>query len=759
VTISRDAYDTVYIRARSDKDAFFAMGFAQAQDRLWQLELQRRIVQGRMSEVFGKATLGRDVWFRTLDLPSSAAAAWSGLSPEAQTSLQAYADGVNAYISEGHPLPPEFILFGIRPAPWRPTDSLGVVKLLALELGVNFRREIERFVAASQLTTSELAAIDPGYPENGPVTVRAAAPAQLAQLDRLSALMGKVESQFQMGGRYVGSNAWVVAGRLTAGGKPILANDPHLGLKMPSPWYAVDVAGDHLKVSGMALVGLPIVIFGKNEKIAWGGTNMLADVQDLYLERVNGLNPNQYWSNDSWHQFETRTVSINVKADFPAFLRDARPPVKITVRRTVHGPVISDVTAQGVFDHPVALRWTALDPDDTSYDALFRVNYAHDWTAFQGALHEFVAPALNMLYADSEGNIGYVGAGRIPLRNKGNGTLPVPGDDATYRWTGSIPPNDLPRSFNPPQGFIVSANNRVVEKNYPYFISEDWAPPARAQRIQKMIEQATGAGQPLSFPAIERMQADLLDSEAKEILPLLTALTPDTERQRQALNLLSRWDARMTTESQAAAIYTAWMRHLRKKLFSEKLRADWNHSGKSSLLVSVVDGIPMNAIQAALRPGKLNWCKIKDQDGSCDKTMKAALEEALRELTKLHGPSMENWEWGALHQTNFRHVPFSDNNLLSAVFTRTANNGGSGATVNVADATYEEGKGYLQTFGPSFRQVVQPGSTQLFVNSSGQSGNALSSHYDDHIPLYLKSRYIGFDAQQARQVLVLAPRP
>jgi penicillin amidase len=757
VTITRDDRDVVYIQGRSDRDVFFAVGFAHAQDRMWQLELQRRMVQGRLSELFGKASLRQDLWFRTLALDRAAAAAWPSLSREAQASLQAYADGVNAAMGRAELLAPEFVLLGVKPAPWRPVDSLGVAKLFALNLSGNHGNEVARLVAGAALGPARAAGLFPPYPDAAPVTAAAPAATQaVAQaLAGLRALQEETEVKLQIGGPYVGSNAWVVAGRLAEGGKPILANDPHLSLQMPSLWYPLDLRGDRLQATGMSLVGLPIVIFGKNRNIAWGGTNMMADVQDLYFEQPHGLDPDQYRDGAGWQRFVTRTEEIHVKADFPAALRSRPDPVRVQVRSTLRGPIISDVLGPGLFDQPVALRWTALDPGDSSYEALFRLNYADDWSGFKAALAYHVAPVLNMLYADNKGNIGYLGAGRVPVRSKGIGALPVPAWTGDYRWTGYVPAASMPQSWNPPQGYIVSANNRVAGPGYPYFISNDWAPPARAERIEQLLAHRVGSGQPVTLAYSGQMQQDLLSLEARQMLPLLTALQPANARQREALRYLAQWQGEMALDSQAASIYTAWMTQLRRQLFGAALSGYWNQPGKAAELDLIIDATSTQAVHDALVARRTEWC---GSAGDCRPILGAALDAGLRQLEKMGGRDMAAWRWGELHAVHFRHMPFSDVKLLDRMFTRTRASGGSGATVNAANARQQGGERYVQNFGASFRQIVQPGEgAHWFVNSTGQSGNPLSPHYDDMIDAYSSGAYFRFDARRAASRLSLLP--
>ena len=754
VKLSRDKQGVLTINAKTDRDVYFAMGYAHAQDRLWQMELQRRTTKGRMSEAFGQKTVRQDIWFRTLGLYQRAEQAWPHLSKPAQDSLTAYAEGVNAWLASGHALPPEFVLLDMKPEKWSPIDSLAWSKVFALNLAGNFNQEIEHFVAAQTLNPEQMRSLYRAYPEQAPVTVESKK-ASVA-LAGLLQLQKEIERDLQIGGRFVGSNAWVVAGRLSEGGKPILANDPHMSLQLPSLWYAVRQVGATLDTQGMSLVGLPVVIFGKNQDIAWGGTNMMADVQDLYFEQINAQDPNQYLSGSQWKKFQARTEVIEVKADFPAFLREPYVPLKILVRESERGPIVSDIVT--AFDQPVSLRWTALDQNDTTYESLYRMNYARDWPSFKAALAFHVAPALNMMYVDKANNIGYQGAGRIPIRAKGQGDYPVPGWGDEYRWKDFIAADAMPSSFNPERGFIVSANNKVVGADYPYFISNDWAAPARAQRIEQLLSKQVSSGKLFDMKTMQQMQGDLLNLEALQFLPRLTKVEAANEQQKTALQYLAKWDGQMAQDSPAASIYFAWMRHLRTQLFAQHLNGFWNREVQEGYLHSVAGNTSTDVMWQALTKDQSKWCK----DATCDGALKTSLAQALSELEKLKGSNMEKWNWGSVHTTYFKHMPFSEVKIIDVLFTRKLASGGSPATLNAANANFDENKGYVQNFGAAFRQVIQMAENKhVFVNSTGQSGHPLSADFDNMVAPYGMLQYFNFGvAEQARAngELTLAPK-
>ncbi|MGO4263761.1 penicillin acylase family protein [Lysobacter sp. TAB13] len=742
VALSRDEHGVVHVSAGNDRDAFFAVGYAQAQDRLWQLELQRRMARGRLSEVLGKDSVDADVLFRTLGLYESARSAWPALSAPARASLTAYTAGINARLAHTAQLPAEFRILGVKPEPWTEIDSLAWIKVFALDLGGNYRREIDRYVAQSALTPEQAAIFFPEYPAQAPTTV--------ASIEQAQGLLAMADSQYELQSKLrlaapnTGSNAWAVAGRHTADGGALLANDPHLGLQIPSLWYAVSVDTPTLKVSGMSLIGLPVVVFGRNAQIAWGGTNMMADTQDLFFERADASGAN-YEADGVWQPFQVRSEVFNVRADFPEKLRRQYAPVTLQVRSSRHGPIISDHFK--VFDQPVALRWTSLDAADTSYEAFFRMNYARDWSEFKQALSHHVAPAMNMLYADRAGNIGYLGAGRIPVRSRGEGTTPSPGWDSSYGWSGEVPPAQWPQTYNPPSGYLVSANNRVVGDDYPYFVSHDWASPARAQRIEQLLRQRIGSGRKLVAEDMQRIQADTVDLDAAAMMTHLRERLPQGEHGAQAAAYLRGWNGDMRADSQAASIFHVWMQHFRSTLFADQLQGTWNNPQRTRLLRRLGDGVRLERLGRLIQDDPTGWCDNRDtpRRETCEQSLASSQASALDELHKLRGDwSMRDWQWGQVQKTVYTHIPMSAMKPLNKVFERRIGNGGSSNSINVASSNFAYADGYLQDFGAGFRQVIALSPKQVthwYMNSTGQSGNAMSPHYDDMVEPFRDVRY------------------
>ena len=725
VEIVRDADGVPHIFATTDHDAFFAQGYVHAQDRMWQMDFQRRVGAGRLSEVLGEPTVETDKFLRTLGTYHAAKATWPALNEKTQQRLEAYAAGVNAWINEKHPLPPEYLILGVEPELWTVYDSLVWMKMMSWDLAGNYDIELLRVKLAQAIGPERAAELMPAYPKDGP-TILASKQIPAETIDTLLALDTDLQINLQLGGIDIGSNSWVIAGSRTETGAPFLANDPHLGARIPSIWYLIEMEGDTVHVTGASLPGLPLVITGHNQDIAWGTTNLNPDVQDLYMERINPQNPNQYEVDGEWVDMTIVEEKIYVK--------EQEDPILWAARSTRHGPLISDVTSRAPM--PVALRWTSLDADDTTLQAFIEINYATNWDEFTTALKAYVAPSQNFVYADQQGNIAYIGPGHIPIRAKGDGMIPVPGWNSEYEWIDWIPFEELPQAYNPEVGYIATANNRVVGDDYAYFLGSDWAAPYRAQRIVELIEEMSSNGEKISLEDMIAIQADQRSAQARELLPLLLTVEAADERQAQALNYLKAWDGATSIDSIASTIYQAWFMHLGRGVFEDDLKGDLydrfaNRRHPTFLL---------NIMRETNNP----WCDnlLTTPTESCAKIAQDALEHALDDLTERLGDNMNEWEWGALHRTQYPHNPFSDVDLLKPFFHREIANGGDTYTVNVSPIRFSEP--YLQYHAPSYREVIDVSNwnNTLLMNSPGQSGHFLSNHYDDLIERHQAVEYL-----------------
>ncbi|HEY6824302.1 MAG TPA: penicillin acylase family protein, partial [Steroidobacteraceae bacterium] len=510
VEVLRDTDGIPHIFAQSEADAHFALGFVHAQDRLWQMEMNRRIAAGRLAEVLGPAALDTDRFLRTLGIRRVAEANIGALDADSRRLLAAYTAGVNAFLATKPVVPPEFWLLGVTPEPWSEVDSAAWVKMLAWDLGGNWRSELLRMQLAHSLPTAAIQQFLPPYPGDKPV-----------ELPDLAALYGKPAGPLVPGVSDApagGSNSWVVSGAHTKSGKPLLANDPHLGLTAPSIWYFAHLHAPGLNAIGATLPGVPGIAIGRNERIAWAATNTGPDVQDLYLERLDSAA--RYLAPNGWHEFETRREIIHVKG---------AADVELMVRLSRHGPVISDVLASAAAaaprGHVLALAWTAFSDDDTSLAAILGMPRARNWPEFLAATRALLAPQQNLSYADIDGNIGFIAPGRIPVRKPENvlrGLAPAPGWDARYDWQGYLPFEDLPRAFNPSSGRIVTANQKIVPPGYRHQITSEWQPPYRAQRIAELLDLSEQHDR----ASFARIQMDVVSLPAGELLPRMLRTEP-----------------------------------------------------------------------------------------------------------------------------------------------------------------------------------------------------------------------------------------
>jgi penicillin amidase len=669
----------------------------------------------------------------------AAEAAWPALAPAAQAALQAYADGVNAFLTEGHPLPPEFVILGFKPEPWKTTDSLVWAKMMSWNLGDTYGDDLLRGQMAAALGPERAAQLMPGYPAGAPV---------ILPPDAMTTELRKVDSVLRetlgLGDKSNGSNNWVVTGARTASGKPLLANDPHLGAQIPAIWYLAGIQGDKLHAVGATLPGLPAVVIGHNDEIAWGVTNLGPDVQDVYIERINPASPGQYEINGKWTDLQIVPEEIKVKGE--------EQPINWAARATRHGPLISDVTAER--GHALALRWPALDPDDTTMNAFLAINYARNWDDFTAAMRDYVGPSQNFVFADRAGNIGYFGPGHIPVRAKGNGTIPVPGWTDEYAWAGWIPFEQLPRAYNPAVGYVVTANNKVVPDDYPYFITTDWAPPYRAGRIVELLTAKNG----LTPDDYARIQGDQASAQARELLPFMLSVAPETPEQTRALAILKAWDGIISPDSGAAAIYEAWYAQLYKALLGDDLGGDLGDevttTHNPTLLAAILQGDEGVWCDDVLTPGA----------DDCSTTARVALDKALKDLTERMGKDMAKWRWGEIHRTQFPHNPFSQVAFLKPLFHRSIETGGDAFTVN--PAPFKLAKPYDSQHLPSYREIIDLAdfTTARFIHTTGQSGHPLSKHYDDLMPLWRAVEYVPMYWDQAKVkaeadgTLVLEPK-
>lgn len=765
VEVYRDAYGVPHLYAQTTHDLFFAQGYVHAQDRFWQMDFWRHLGSGRLAELFGETQVETDAFLRTLGWARVSAREVEQLDAVSREILESYAEGVNAYLAghQGAALSLEYVVLklqnsGYQPEPWQPLHTLTWAKAMAWNLGGNMDSERWRAELLKTLTPQQVAGLFPPYPAEhplivpdfqigstagvpaaSPVPATESFPAALAArvapgLEALGHRTAAVEALLGPLGPGIGSNSWAVSGERTVTGQPILANDPHLGVQMPSIWYEVGLhcapkgAGCPYDLVGVSFASVPGVVIGHNDRIAWGFTNVGPDVQDLYIEKLNPANPDQYEFEGQWVDMDLVHETIQVAGG---------EPVELTVRYTRHGPLIwgesLDEFRQSVgLELPeafgIALRWTALDPGST-FQAVWRMNRAQGWDEFREAVSYFDVPSQNMLYADVEGNIGYQTPGRIPIRAPGHsGQLPVPGWTGENEWQGFIPFEELPTTFNPPRGYVVTANNAVVGPDYPYLLSSNWDAGFRAQRIVDLIE---GAGGEYSSPAIDvdyvqKMQGDNHNPIAGDLLPILTGLSLDEERLIRTREMLVGWQCQQDMDCPATALFEVFWKHLLFVAFDEL--GEEGKPGGGAHWYEVVRGL-------VLRPDDPWWDVVgtAEVEGR-DAVFRQAFAAAVDELESTLGEDAADWRWGDLHTVTFRNETFGASGIapIEAIFNRGpfACAGGDGI-VNATGWTASEG--YEVDSIPSMRMIVDLSDldNSLMMHSTGQSGHAYHPHYID----------------------------
>jgi penicillin G amidase len=730
VRVSRDAHGIPTIRAASEHDADFALGFLHAQDRLFAMDMMRRYGAGRLSEILGPRTLAIDRTMRTLGLYRAAAAQIAGLSPELRAVLEAYAAGVNAFLATRRgALPPEYYLLGARPEPWQPADSLVWGKIMDLELTGNFRGELMRARLLTRLTPADLAVLYPPYPKSAPVALEGAH----AALDPL--LLDRLDAALPPGiGPQAASNNWVVDGAHSQSGKPLLANDPHLDFSAPGVWYLARIETPQQKLAGVTAPGTPFLIIGHNDHIAWGFTTTGGDVEDLFVERPDPADPTRYLAPGGPQAFATREERILVRG---------AAPVTLTVRETRHGPVISDLANYAAGGTLLALQTTWLGADDRTPQALWAMTRAQDWTEFRAALHDFVAPQQNMVYADTGGNIGFIAPARIPVRAAGDGWLPSPGWSGANDWVGTVPFDALPTAFNPPAGRVVTANNKIVPDDYPVFITRDWEDSYRAERIDTLLD-ATKLQSPDASAAI---QADDLSLAATTLLPLMLKVAPKSNDARAAVELLERWDGRMDRDKPEPLIFIAWLRELNRVLLAEKLGPYFPNYWS----------LRPNVMRVILTERR-DWC---GEDGDCGPALLSALDRALGDLKAHYGADIDAWRWGSAHEAAFTSALWSNVPLIGRWLDIALAADGSDETVNAGGMFIgDEQDPFLDRHGPTLRMIVDLAapSDARFMVTPGQSGNPLSPHWGDLALPWRDVTYLTFGGDESGGVLSLEPR-
>ncbi len=755
VEVLRDRWGVPHIYGQTTEDVVTAQGFVHAQERFWQMDFNRRLVAGRLSEILGPVAVGVDRWMRTLTMRRVTERETDSLDAESRSLLEAYAAGVNGYLATG-PLPLECRLLNYQPEPWILADSLSWVKMMSWTLSVNWETEILRARLVARVGEEAAAWLEPTVSEEW---VRIVPPGVDYSCIGSEALERAVRSRDLTGPgarEGVGSNSWVLSGSRTATRMPILANDMHLGMSAPAIFFENHLAGGDLQVTGVSFPGLPLVISGHNENVAWGFTNGFADVQDLYMDHLRQTpeGGTEYEFKGEWLPAEVIREEIEVKG-----AESVVEPVIVTH----HGPIINGLIEGEGMESPLALRWTALE-GTTTLGTLLAMNEASSCEAFREALRGWLCPNQNVVSADREGNIAYSYAGRIPIRAKGDGSVPVPGWTGEYEWIDFIPFEELPHMWNPPAGYVATANNRVVDEGYPHCLGSDFVTGSRARRIVELIE----AKVVLSVEDVREMHLDQVSILARETMRGLADVSPDDPQLGAIFELFRGWDGEISVDGPRAAVYEVFVRRLISMLTEPKLgELAVRYAGKGPRPI-LAEGSMFGErcrewLLRTVRDPESPWWETGD-GRSRRELVCQAMRETVEVLRELCGPEMGDWAWGKIHKLTFGH-PLGSVKPLDRVFERgTFPIGGDGDTIWASGGSRHD-LSQARIVGPPFRFIADLSDWNKSLGHlvPGQSGHPASPHYDDGIPGFFAGEYhpMVFDREvvvaEAVDTLMLEP--
>lgn len=721
VRVRRDRWGVPHVEAEHAADLWFAEGFCHGQDRLWQLDFYRRVVSGRLSEFAGAEGLPVDRLMRTLGIRRVAEREAAALDPDLRALLGRFCEGVNAAARSARALPFEMQLLRLDFDPWRPVDILGLGKLLAFGLSTNWEKELLRADMARALGPELAARLDPGYPAENPIVTQEAWSGDgLGLAEQIDA----VRRQIGLAVEASGSNNWAVSGAHSATGSPLLAGDPHLPPSMPGIWYQVGLTLGDRTVRGASLPGMPGVYMGQNDDLCWTFTNVMADVQDLFVERIEG---DRYRFEEEWLPLEAVREEIAVKG------RDS--PEVLDVRITHHGPIVNEALGADEGE-PLALRWIALDRP-TAFKGMFELHEIRSGPELVAKLEGHTSPASNLVWADRHGSIGYKLIGRLPLRRGGCPDLPKPGWSGEFEWDGTIPYEELPEETDPERGFLITANNRIVGDEYPHHITSDWLDGFRAQRIEQLLQ----ASSEHDLEGFEAMQSDNLSIPGLEASRRLGRLTPAGQRELSAVERLRSWDGRLDPGSIAGSIYQAFLLRLAREVARAAI-------GDRDLCERWLDRADNGFTPHVTSPWRWHSHLMKlweegDEEligRPWDDLVLEALAGALDDLEDRFGPDPEGWRWGDVHEMEFPHPLGEANPLFRRLLNRRLKAGGAQETVS--QIAYDPNDPYRAVWAPSWRMVADPTDPgrsrwQMFT---GQSGHPASPHYDDLQADWLEGR-------------------
>lgn len=735
VKIFRDDYAVPYIYAENDEDAAFSLGFVHAQERLFQMDILRRAGEGRLSEVLGSKAIPMDKMFRTLGIYKNVGVNFPKMCDDTKRMLLAYSNGINQFIKQAKgKMPLEFALLEYEPYLWKPEHSLVIAKLMAWELNISWWTDIAYTHLVQQLGEEKARDIIPDYPQNAPVII----PPGIKNYTQIPLEIIKIDRQLKQitgfTGTHIGSNAWVVNGSMSKSGKPLLANDPHLSFQAPGKWLVAVIRSNGWNVEGFTLPGLPAVVIGKNQNIVWGMTNVMADDADFYIEQLDESKA-KYYIDGNWQNLKIENDSIDVKDSSKVYFQ---------IKRTHRGPIITDIHSNNFLMNTsqvkkavLSMRWTAFEFSD-EFKGIFALNKAAGWEDFKSALKDFTVPGQNFVYADNLGNIGYVCAARLPLRNSISPTFVYDGSTSANDWRGFVPYEEMPKIFNPPENYIATANNKTA-KDFHYHISNLWEPSSRIERIIQLLKSKVKH----SAEDFKKYQTDFYSPYAKEIAgyiePAFKGINIKDNNMRDALSLIAKWDHTMNAQSQIPSIYAYFYQNLLKNIFVDEMGTQLFDE------FIFMSNIPYRVVQKLLLENNSTWfddVNTSQVEGR-DVIIRKSFADALNELEKLYGKDMQAWQWGEIHKLTFKHFFHGQSSLFDDFGDiGEFNMGGDGTTVFNTEFSFN--KPFETILGPSMRFIYDFAAPDEFnfILPTGQSGHVLSPHYKDMTESWLRGNII-----------------
>ena len=747
VEIYRDSIGVPYIIAKDENDAAFALGYVHAQERLFAMDLMRRAGEGRLSEIFGSRVLPFDEMFRTIGMKKTVENILKKSNPDLINFLQSYSNGVNKYIKDAKgKYPVEFDVLGYEPYKWTPEDCLIIGRMMAWELNISWWSDISFTQLIQKFGEDKVKEILPEYPENAPTVI----PPEIKRYSKIDNSFIKTDQEFRefmdMSGTHLGSNNWVVNGTMSVSGKPIIANDTHLHYTVPCQWFAAVIKSDSWNAAGATLPGVPAVIIGKNENISWTVTNIMLDDADFYIEKLDSAKKN-YLYNGEWKKLKIYSDTIKIKDS---------SDVVIKIASTDHGPIISGIHPYNILypknkpaaQTTISMNWIGNYYSNEMY-SFYLINHAKDWGEFKEALNSYSVPGQNFVYADKDGNIGYVFGGRIPIRENNGISFIYDGTTGKYDWKGFVPQRDLPSFLNPKQNFIATANNKT-EKNFKYHISNVWEPASRIERIDQLL---TGKKKH-SVRDYQNYQMDFVSPYAEKIthfiLDAFKGIEVTDKNLQLALQLFQDWNYKFNEYSQVPAIYAVFFNHLLKNIFYDEMGYDLYNE------FVFAANVPYNSVLKVLNDSTNSWIdNIKTPKVETkNEIIRKSLADALTELESKYGKDLKMWQWGKMHKVIFKH-PFSgfssliDNYIDIGPFAI----GGDGTTIfnteypfynSIKSIPQFRHKEFENTVGPAMRYIfdfAKPNEIYLIL-TTGESGNVFSPHYRDMAKMWLTGKYV-----------------